>query len=192
MDDIDYDKLLNAADGAKGKARRAPMKDAAKRTPLSPQAPAPRFKEVLEHRGQELTKQALEAWSARVGGVPIVDIAHELGVSINLAKELIKEVHEAIRDDLKQNEDLNRQLDLHRVDGLLNTFYPQARSGDTEAANVTLRALQHRMKLTGLEPLPDPGRSHPTNVLVWIQNQMPGINKLVDSLPLELPPGAPV
>lgn len=192
MDDVDYDKLLNAANGAKGKAKpKAPMKDAAKRTPLAPTAPAPRFKEVLEDRGPDLTKRALEAWNARVSGVPIVDVAHELGVSIALAKQLIKEVHEAIRDDLKQNEDLNRQLDLARVDGLVNTFYPQARSGDPEAANVTIRALQHRMKLTGLEPLPDPGRSHPTNVLVWIQNQMPSINRLVDSLPLELPPGAP-
>jgi len=167
------------------------MHDADKRTPLDPQAPAPRLNGVLAHRGQEPTERAVSAWNARVQGMPMVDIAHELGVSIELAKELIKEVHTAIRDDLKDTLDLNRQLDLERVDGLLNTFYPVARAGDTDSATIVIRALQHRAKLTGIEPLPDPGRSHPTNVLVWIQNQMGGINKLVDSLPLELPPSAP-
>lgn len=194
MDSGDFDELLDAIGpkrSKKPKARPAPMKEADKRTPLDPQAPAPRFNGVLNDRGPELTKQALEAYEARVSGVPIIDVAHELGVSIVLAKQLIKEVHEAIRDDLKENLDLNRQLDLDRCDGLLNTFYPKARAGDEEAAAITIRAMQHRAKLVGIEALPDPGRSHPTNVLVWIQSQMPSINKLVDTLPLELPPGAP-
>ena len=194
-DFLDYDRLNAAVPDSKGKrrsaAKPAPMRDAQRRTPLAHTAPAERFNGVLASRGPELTKRALEAWSARVSGTPIVDVAHELDISIELAKKLIKEVHEAIRDDLKDNLDLNRQLDLDRVDGLLQTFYPIARQGDADSAAVVIRALQHRSKLTGLEPLPDPGRSHPTNVLVWIQQQMPGINKLVDSLPLELPPGAP-
>ena len=195
MDDDIYDELNEAIGPGKKRPRRkpvpAPMRDADKRTPMDPEAPAERFHGVLENRGPEQTRMALEAWNARIAGVPIVDVAHELGVSIRLAKELIKEVHEAIRDDLKDTTELNRSLDLERVDGIINTFYPRARSGDQDAAAVTLRALQHRSKLTGVEPLPDPGRSHPQNVLVWIQAQMPGINKLVDSLPLEMPPGAP-
>lgn len=190
----EYDELQDAI-GPKpkriAKVSKRPMKDAQARTPLDPGAPAPHFKGVLEDRGPEQVKAALEAWTARVEGVPIVDIAHGLGVSIALAKQLIKEVHEAIRDDLKDNLELNRQLDLERIDGLVNTFYPQARAGDTDSAAVVIRALQHRSKLTGIEPLPDPGRSHPQNVLVWINSQMPAINKLVDSLPLEMPPSAP-
>src|SRR4029077_20896808 len=150
-----------------------------------------RLHEVIGRQGYELTERALGAWNARIQGVPIVDVAHELGISIDLCKKLIAEVHEAIRDDLKDSLDLNRQLDLERVDGLVNTFYPQARQGDTDSAAVVIRCLQHRAKLTGVEPLPDPGRSHPANVLVWIQNQLPGINRLVDSLPLDLPPSAP-
>lgn len=197
MDDfeIDFGELDNAVPAEKSKrgkaAKPAPMREAQKRTPLSPDAPAPRFNGVLAHRGPELTAKALAAWNARVSGVPIVDVAYELGVSIELAKKLIAEVHAAIRDDLKESLDMNRQLDLERVDGLVNTFYPIARSGDTDSAAVVLRALQHRAKLTGVEPLPDPGRSHPQNVLVWIQQQMPGIHKIVDSLPLESPPSAP-
>jgi hypothetical protein len=192
---MDWDELINAVEGPKenrkAKAKPAPIRDAEKRTPLSPQAPSPRFNGVLAERGPELTKQALEAWSQRVAGTPVVDVAFGLGVSIELCKKLIKEVHEAIRDDLKDSLDLNRQLDLERVDGLINTFYKFARAGDTDSAAVVLRALQHRSKLTGIEPLPDPGRSHPVNVLNWINLQLPNIHKLVDSLPMELPPGAP-
>ena len=189
----DFDDLQDAVGKGKRKPKPkpAPMRDADKRTPLDPGAPAPRLNGVIKDRGPELTKQALEAWEGRIQGVPIVDIAHGLGISINLAKQLIKEVHEAIRDDLKENLDLNRQLDLERVDGLIASHYPIARAGDTDSAAVVLRAMAHRSKLVGLEPLPDPGRSHPTNVLVWIQSQMPNINKLVDGLPLELPPAAP-
>lgn len=192
MDDY-FEELNDAIRPKRGKLKRkpAPMREAAQRTPLSPTAPAPRFNGVLAARGEELTEAALKAWDARISGVPLIDIAHELNISINLAKSLIKEVHEAIRDDLKDSLELNRQLDLERVDGLVNTFYPVARAGDTDSAAIVIRALQHRSKLTGIEPLPDPGRNHPTNVLVWIQGQMSGINKLVDSLPLEMPPSAP-
>jgi hypothetical protein len=56
---------------------------------------------------------------------------------------------------------------------------------------VVLKCLAQRSKLTGIEPQPDPGRSNPQNVLVWIQNQLPSINRIVDALPLELPPQAP-
>ena len=190
-----YEELIDAVEGPKEKrkpkAKPAPIRDAEKRTPLSPQAPSPRFNGVLAERGPELTKQALEAWDARIQGVPVVDIAFGMHISIELAKKLISEVHAAIRDDLKDAIDLNRQLDLERVDGLINTFYPIARAGDTDSAAVVIRALQHRSKLTGIEPLPDPGRSHPVNVLNWINLQLPNIHKIVDSLPLELPPSAP-
>lgn len=193
MDLDDFDRLLDDLNPQRRKPKKkpSPMKDADHRTPLDVQAPAPRLNGVIHERGPEMTKDALEAWDARVSGVPIVDIAHGLGVSIALAKKLIQEVHEAVRDDLKDSTELNRQLDLQRCDGLLAAHYPIAKDGDTDSAAVVLRVMQHRAKLTGIEPLPDPGRSHPTNVLVWIQNQLPGINKLVDSLPLDLPPAAP-
>lgn len=193
----EFDELADAVAGnarerrAKRRTRPAPMRDADKRTPLSVEAPAPRLEGVIAERGAEVTKQALEAWSARVEGTPIVDIAHDLDISINLAKQLIAEVHTAIREDLKENLELNRQIDLSRIDGLLQTFYPQARQGDLDAAAVTLRALQHRSKLTGIEPLPAPNQNHPQSVLIWVQQQMPNIHKLVDSLPLEMPPSAP-
>jgi hypothetical protein len=173
------------------KEARTIVKARFRRTELAPEAPAPQLQAVIAEHGPEPTAEALVAWGQRVRGEPIVDVAHEMGLSIPAAKQLIKEAHEAIHEDLKANLNLNRELDLQRVDGVLKAFYPDACHGDVDAANVTLKALQHRAKLTGVEPPADPGRSNPAGVLVWIQNQLPAINKIVDALPLELPSTAP-
>jgi hypothetical protein len=161
-----------------------------KRTPLAPDAPAPATQALIASQGVEPTEMALCAWEARVKGSPIVDVAHELGLSIEAAKILIREAHDAIAEDLKANLDLNRTLDLERIDGLIHAYY-QAAKTDPDCANVVLKCLAQRSKLTGIEPQPDPGRSNPQGVLIWIQQQLPNINRIVDALPLELPPGAP-
>jgi hypothetical protein len=173
-------------------APRPNKTEIARHTLVSPDAPAPRTQSLIAKRGVEPTEQALDAWAARVQGKPIIDVAHELGVSIELAKTLIREVHEAIRDDLRDQLEVNRQLDLERIDGLIRTFYSQARQGCVDSAAITIRALQHRAKLTGIEPLPDPSRNkEPQNVLIWLQAQLPRINQIVDALPHEMPPAAP-
>ena len=156
-------------------------------TELAQEAPAARLNGQVAVHGEKLTREALGAWNARLDGEPIIDVAHNLGLSINAAKELIRQVHSAIHEDLKENLALNRQLDLERIDALLKTYYPQAKMGDLDAANFTVKALQHRAKLTGAEPLPDPGRTNqPQNVLIWLQANLPNINKIVDALPREL------
>jgi hypothetical protein len=152
---------------------------------LEPEAPAPNLSHMITERGSEPTREALEAWQARSGGAPIVDIAHDMGLSIESAKALIKEAHAAITEDLKANLDLNRQLDLSRIDSLISSYLPSAKAGEHASANVIIKCLQQRAKLTGLEPMDVPGRSHPENVLVWVQAQLPSINRIVDSLPLD-------
>jgi hypothetical protein len=198
VDDTRDGELVNELKALAARKRRNPrsrpsLKEVDRATFLDPEStPAPRTEAQVAAHGLEPTEMALCAWERRVNGAPIVDVAHDLGLSIEASKALIREVHAAIRDDLKDALELNRQLDLDRVDGLLQTFYPQARAGNIESATITIRALQHRAKLVGLEPLPDPGRNQqPQNVLVWIQNQLPAINRIVDALPPELPPGAP-
>ena len=158
---------------------------------LAPDAPAPRLEKLAAEYGHGLTAKSLIAWGQRLQGRSIIDVAHDLEVSIESAKGLIAEVHDAVREDLKENLDFNRSLDLARIDGLLATHYPRAKEGKVKSAQLVLRCLERRAKLTGVEPLPEPGRSHPTNVLVWLQAQLPSINRIVDSLPTELPPSAP-
>jgi hypothetical protein len=148
---------------------------------------APRTAELVQARGPELAAAAIRAWDARVRGEPIVDVAHQLGLSIAAAKTLVREAHDAIREDLKEALELNREIDLARTDQLIKAYLPEAKEGDDKAATIVLKALSHRARLVGIsEQNPDPNRARPENVLVWIQAQLPSINKIVDSMPIEL------
>jgi hypothetical protein len=155
--------------------------------PLAPDAPAPRLGELAAEYGKGLTARALIAWGQRLQGASIIDVAHDLGVSIESAKALIKEVHDAVAEDLKENLEINRSLDLARIDALLATHMPRAKAGKVKSAQLVLRCLERRAKLTGIEPLPDPGRSHPQSVLIWIQEKLPSIDAIVRALPPECP-----
>jgi hypothetical protein len=73
----------------------------------------------------------------RIRGEPIVEIAHEFGLSIEAAKHLITETHNAIAEDLKANLEQNRALDLARIDRLRTTA---AKGGAEKAAQITLNA----------------------------------------------------
>jgi len=84
----------------------------------------------------------LSAWEMRIRGEPISDIAHTLGLSLEGAKRLIREAHDALADDLKENLAQNRSLDLERIDGLLRTFYAPGQEGSVKAALVTLKCLE--------------------------------------------------
>jgi hypothetical protein len=153
---------------------------------LAPDAPAPRLGELVAQNGSEPTARALAAWEGRLQGQPIIDVAHTLGVSIESAKALIKEVHQAIAEDLKDNLEINRSLDLARIDGLLAAHYPRAKAGKVKSSQLVLRCLERRAKLTGIEPVPEHGpNKQPQNVLIWLQAKLPSISQLVDSLPTE-------
>jgi hypothetical protein len=159
---------------------------------LPPDAPAPAMEFMIAEVGPQTVREALTAWDMRVRGEPIIDIAHQMGITIEGAKRLIKEAHQAIAEDLKDNLEQNRRLDLDRIDGLIKAHYPEATQGkDVKSGMLVLRALERRAKLTGIEPESVPTNTSPHNVLVWIQAQMPRINKIVDALPEEEPPGAP-
>ena len=71
-------------------------------TELDSGAPAVRLNGQIAAHGAELTANALRAWDARLDGVPIVHLAHDLGLSIEAAKELIRQVHTAIHEDLEE------------------------------------------------------------------------------------------
>lgn len=167
------------------KARKHPKMPV---TELAPSTPAPALAQVVAERGPELAAGALTAWNARLNGSPIVDVAQSLGLSIEAAKALIREAHAAIAEDLKEALNQNRELDLQRTDLILKSFLPGAREGDRDCAMVVLKALSHRARLTGTEPQADPGRSKPENILIWIQHQLPAINRIVDAMPVEFEP----
>jgi hypothetical protein len=155
--------------------------------PLEPTTPAPRLEAVVQARGPAAIADALRAWDARLNGEPLVNVAHTFGLSIEAAKQLIREAHAAIAEDLKEAVNQNRELDLQRTDMILKSFLPGAKEGDRDCASIVLKALGHRSRLTGTEP-PSPNQTRPEAILVWIQQQLPAINKIVDALPRELEP----
>jgi hypothetical protein len=159
--------------------------------PLAPDAPAPRLQQLVNEYGSGPCARALQAWQARMMGDSIIEVARQVGLPIEAAKELLREVHEAVAEDLKENLNLNRSLDLARIDAIIGAHLPKAQAGKVKSSQLVLRCLERRAKLIGIEPLPESNRGAQTNVLVWLQGQLPSINKLVDSLPAELPPPAP-
>lgn len=178
------DYILKAFDEPK---RRVPKDLPPPTKAIRPDSPAPQLKALAAKHPNQLLQNALAAWECRIKGQPVIDIAHGLGMTIEGAKALIREVHEAIRDDLKASMELNRELDLARIDKLIETFYGDATKGDPDSAQLILKCISQRSKLTGAEPERngDTSGRAPANVLVWIQNQLPAINQLVDSLPVE-------
>jgi hypothetical protein len=180
----EFGRILEA-EVTKPERRRKPVK-MPESTGIAPDAPAPRLEKMAVNRGSEVTQRALSAYEARMKGSPVVDIAHALGVSIDVCKALLREAHDAVREDLKEALEMNRQLDLGRLDGLIKAYYEPATQGDSDSAYVVLAALKHRAKLTGLEAVSDPLRSkQPNNVMVWLNTALPAIDKIVKELPIE-------
>ena len=79
---------------------------------LDPDAPAPRLQKLVNEYGSGPCARALMAWQRRMMGDSIIEVARQVGLPIESAKELLREVHEAVAEDLKENLDLNRSLDL--------------------------------------------------------------------------------
>jgi len=158
---------------------------------LASDAPAPRLEKLVRDLGALPCARALRAWEARMMGESIIQVSTHLGLSIESTKALIREVHTAVAEDLKENLDLNRSLDLARIDALIAAHFPRAQAGKIKSAQLVLRCLERRTKLIGLEPLPAPSRGNSQSVLIWIQEKLPSINALVNTLPTELPPPAP-
>jgi hypothetical protein len=77
-----------------------------------------------------------------------------MGVSIEGAKELIRQAHAAIAEDLKENLEINRQLDLARIDGMLAVYYPQAKAGDMHVPPLRSNACSTGQSYAELGPNP--------------------------------------
>lgn len=176
----------NAINKPPGALKRPTNAEIAERTPFTSDAPAPRLEAIVQAQGPDLAAEAISAWDQKVNGHGIIDIAHEMKVSIETARLLIRQVQEAITLDLKESVTQNRELDLARIDRLVRAWFPLACAGDEGAANVMVKLLAQRGKLTGANnEQPDAKSMQPQNILVWIQSQLPSINRIVDSLPIE-------
>lgn len=101
----------------------------------------------------ERKRRALEL---RMGGMPVLDIAQQLGVARETASRLLAEALEDTKEEIKENAEGLRAIELRRIEEYIRALRPAALAGD-EAAHRALRGWHERLaKLTGLDRQPEP------------------------------------
>lgn len=90
-------------------------------------------------------------WRQRVAGASERQLTKFHRISIRQVQDAI-DVHCPKLDTGKRRRTLG--LCLERLDGLLTTFYPRARTGDAQAAVIVLKIVERISVLTGLETAP--------------------------------------
>jgi hypothetical protein len=127
---------------------------------------------------------------ARLEGRSVHSIAREFRCRASEVEATIARIVSPVTLERKLQE---LQLDLGRCDQLLKTFLPKALSGDQGAAVVTLRILEHRANLLGLN---SPTRIDPVQISIEARPRPHTVDRItavlqrvVDEQRKKLPPG---
>jgi AraC-like DNA-binding protein len=137
----------------------------------------------------------LAALKLRCRGWRIPEIAEQLGTS---ERQVARDLRQAL-DGLDRLDHYRarqaRLLDLERLDGLLQTFYPRATAGEPTAAHLVLAVLRRRAELLGYDAAPgsDDGPARPMEIVVtWrAPTTAPGGAALPPAETIEVRPLAP-
>ena len=97
-------------------------------------------------------------------GHSYADIARELGYSHRGSAH--RAVSQALTERAVEMVDQYRQLELDRLDRLHAALWPQAMSGDLGAIGATLRIIDQRVRLLGLQPGSTSERDNPAYLVV--------------------------
>lgn len=97
----------------------------------------------------ERQRQALEL---RLAGLTFRAIGDKIGISHMLAKNLVDQSMREYAAEIKVDSETLRDQELKRLDALLPSVWIKARAGDIKAIDCSMRILERRSKLLGLEP----------------------------------------
>ena len=97
-------------------------------------------------------ERELQAVELRKAGLNYRQIGEVLGISHVAVGKAVKRALATYSEQTKEATDELRQLELERLDALTLAFSPKAMAGDTQAAKLILRVMEHRSRLLGLEP----------------------------------------
>lgn len=152
----------------KTRARAAKTKAAAKtrkttrKKPTQPKGPASRRRSVKRKRpgkpvpprpigeDERIAERRLAAWSARVAGASLRQIAEELGIALSTAHEDVAAVLDEVNRGLKRSVEGHRSLELERTDRYVRSLLPGIVAGNPKAIRVALQCSIHRARLLGL------------------------------------------
>lgn len=101
-------------------------------------------------KARKLERQA-KALELRRAGLGYVEIAAKIGVGKSQAHRLVQEGLRNAREQIDSEAADLKAEDLSRLDGLLATLWPAARSGALGAVDRVIKILERRAKLLGLD-----------------------------------------
>ena len=99
----------------------------------------------------EAAKRREQAIMLRRSGWTFERIGQKLGITTSRAHSLVNEALVEARKQVSDVADELRVVEISRLDGLLEKFYPKAMKGDDQAAHRVLKIAERRAKLLGLD-----------------------------------------
>lgn len=95
--------------------------------------------------------RACQAFALRRAGLGYAAIAVELGCSAPTAKSCVDQWLGFMAEHLREDHADVLAIEVDRLDGLTETYYPLALAGDGKAAEVVLRVMERRARYLGLD-----------------------------------------
>ena len=97
------------------------------------------------------TERALDFLRLRKEGKSYVEIGAQMDVSPQRAYQIVKKHMDKLREEVTEEAEACRQLDLDRLDSMIQAVWGSAKGGDTKACDTVLKIISQRSKLLGLE-----------------------------------------
>jgi hypothetical protein len=97
------------------------------------------------------TRRRIEALSLRELGYSYDQIGTELGVKPIVAKHLVNDAFEALAAEEEEKAAVVRSLEVIRLDAMFKNLYPHAKQGNLKAIDMTLKIMQRRAALLGID-----------------------------------------
>jgi len=119
----------------------------------------------------ERKRQALDF---RMAGFTFQQIGDKLGITKQAAHHLVVEALEETRAKIAESSEQVMQMELDRLDSLWRTVYPQAKQGNLGAIDRSLRIMERRARLLGLDA---PAKTDVTSKGEKIRLVWPGMEK---------------
>lgn len=94
---------------------------------------------------------ASKAFALRKTGATYSQIGQALGISTVTAHSHVKRYMDELIKQVREDVKVVRDLEIERLDALLLGLWDRARKGDDKAVNTTLRIMERRSALLGLD-----------------------------------------
>ncbi|MEK9722157.1 MAG: hypothetical protein VW405_01570, partial [Rhodospirillaceae bacterium] len=113
-------------------------------------------------------ERAAQAFALRRTGMGYQRIAEAMCVSVSTAKACVDEWLAFMAAELAEDHSAVLSLEVERLDGLTEAFYPRALDGDPKAAEIVLKVMERRARYLGLDARIDEANSDKTGA-EWVE-----------------------